>query len=179
VTVHLRNNVPFDPLRLSRYVYTTSSCGICGKASLEQVRAVCPAPLTGKPQLPEGYFLALPERMRKRQTTFARTGGLHAAALFNAAGDLLELREDVGRHNAMDKLVGTLLLTDGLPASESVALMSGRTSFELVQKALMAGIPVLAAVSAPSSLAIDLAREFGMTLVGFLREGRYNIYVGE
>ena len=179
VTVHLRCNVPFDPLRLSRHVYTTSSCGICGKATLEQVRATNPPPLTGKPQLPEGYFLTLPEVMRRRQTTFARTGGLHAAALFDPAGHLLELREDVGRHNAMDKLVGTLLLTDRLPAPESVVLVSGRTSFELVQKALMAGIPILAAVGAPSSLAIDLAKEFGMTLVGFLRDGRFNTYVGE
>ena len=179
VTVHLRRKVPFDPLRLSRHVYTTSSCGICGKASLEQIRATCPPPLTGKPQLPEGYFLTLPEVMQRQQTVFARTGGLHAAALFDTSGNLVVLREDVGRHNAMDKLVGTLLLTDRLPAPESVVLVSGRASFELVQKALMAGIPILAAVSAPSSLAIDLAREFGMTLVGFLRDGRFNIYAGE
>lgn len=179
VTVHLRPNVPFDPLRLSRHVYTTSSCGICGKASLEQIRAVCPPALAAKPQLPADYFLKLPEVMQRQQTVFARTGGLHAAALFDPAGNLVVLREDVGRHNAMDKLVGTLLLTDRLPAPESVVLVSGRASFELVQKALMAGVPILAAVSAPSSLAIDLAREFGMTLVGFLRDGRFNIYAGE
>jgi FdhD protein len=179
VTVRLRHDVPFDPLRLSRYVYTTSSCGICGKASLEHVRATSPPALTGKPQLSDGYFLELPEVMRRQQATFARTGGLHAAALFDPAGNLVALREDVGRHNAMDKLVGTLLLSDRLPAAESVVLVSGRASFELVQKALMAGIPILASVSAPSSLAIDLAREFGMTLVGFLRDGRFNIYAGE
>ena len=178
VTVHLRPNVPFDPLRLSRYVYTTSSCGICGEASLEQVRAVNTPPLVGKPRLTDEYFLKLPEKMRDQQVTFASTGGLHAAALFDAAGNLVALREDVGRHNAMDKLVGTLLLSDRLPASDAVVLVSGRASFELVQKALMAGIPVLAALSAPSSLAIDLAREFGMTLVGFLRDGGYNIYAG-
>jgi len=179
VTVHLRAHVPFDPLRLSRYVYTSSSCGICGKASLEQVRAVDPPPLNGKPQLSEGYFLKLPEVMRNHQPTFERTGGLHAAALFDAAGNMVALCEDVGRHNAMDKLVGTLLLSDRLPATDAVVLVSGRASFELVQKALMAGFPILAALSAPSSLAIDLAREFGMTLVGFLRDGGYNIYAGE
>jgi len=179
VTVRLRHDVPFDPLRLSRYVYTSSSCGICGKASLEHVRTTSPPVLTGKPHLSEDYFLKLPEAMRRQQATFARTGGLHAAALFDLAGNLVALREDVGRHNAMDKLVGTLLLSDRLPAAESVVLVSGRASFELVQKALMAGIPILASVSAPSSLAIDLAREFGMTLVGFLRDGRFNIYAGE
>lgn len=178
VTVQLRRNVPFDPLRFSRHVYTTSSCGICGKASLEHVRATCPPPLTGKAQLPEGYFTKLPEVMRRAQAAFARTGGLHAAALFDAAGNLVVLREDIGRHNAMDKLVGNLLLGDRLPASDAVVLVSGRASFELVQKALMAGLPVLAAISAPSSLAIDLAREFGMTLVGFLRDGGFNIYTG-
>jgi FdhD protein len=179
VTVRLRPNVPFDPGRLSRYFYTTSSCGICGKASLEQVRAVCPPPLGPKPQLSDRYFLKLPKAMRRQQTNFAGTGGLHAAALFDPAGNLVALREDVGRHNAMDKLVGALLLSDRLPAAESVVLVSGRASFELVQKALMAGIPALASVSAPSSLAIRLAREFGLTLVGFLREERYNVYAGE
>ena len=179
VTVRLRPSVPFDPVRLSRYFFTTSSCGICGKASLEQLRAVCPPPLGAKPQLSDGYLLALPEVMRGQQSNFARTGGLHAAALFDPAGNLVALREDVGRHNAMDKLVGALLLSDRLPAAESVVLVSGRASFELVQKALMAGIPILAALSAPSSLAIDLAREFGMTLVGFLRDGRFNLYTGE
>ena len=179
VTVRLRPDVSFDPGRLSRYFYTTSSCGICGKASLEQVRAVCPPPLGTKPQLSDRYFLKLPEAMRRQQDNFARTGGLHAAALFDPAGNLVALREDVGRHNAMDKLVGALLLSDRLPAAESVVLVSGRASFELVQKALMAGIPVLASVSAPSSLAIELAREFGLTLVGFLREERYNVYAGE
>jgi FdhD protein len=176
VTVHLRHDVPFDPSRLSRHVYTSSSCGICGKASLEQLRAICPRPLQGGPQLPDDFFLSLPATLRNQQTIFARTGGLQASALFDAAGTLLAVREDVGRHNAMDKLVGMLLLEDRLPASQSVVLVSGRASFELVQKALMAGIPVLAAVGAPTSLAVDLAREFGMTLVGFLRDGRFNVY---
>lgn len=176
VTVRLRHDVPFDVKRFSRHVYTSSSCGICGKASLEQVRAVCPRPLQGKPALPDDYFLALPETLQRQQTNFARTGAQHAAAVFDLAGKLLALREDVGRHNAMDKLVGHLLLEDRLPASQSVVLVSGRASFELVQKALMAGIPALAAVGAPTSLAVDLAREFGMKLIGFLRDGRFNVY---
>ena len=176
VTVHLRPGVAFDPTKFSRHVYTTSSCGICGKASLEQVRAALPA----KPLLsfvpPDDQLLLLPDKLRQAQVIFSKTGGLHASALFDAQGKLRVLREDVGRHNALDKLVGSQLLEDALPASETILVVSGRVSFELVQKALMAGIPALAAVGAPSSLAVELAREFGLTLIGFLRGDRFNIY---
>ena len=178
VNVHLANGVAFDPSRFSRHVYTSSSCGICGKASLEQVRAALPPrPAVPGPIIPaDSQLLSLPDKLRQAQVIFTKTGGLHAAALFNPEGELQLLREDVGRHNAVDKLVGTLLLKDALPATEAILLVSGRASFELVQKALMAGIPVLAAVGAPSSLAVDLAREFSLTLIGFLRGDRFNLY---
>jgi FdhD protein len=176
VNVHLASGVPFDPQRFSRHVYTTSSCGICGKASLEQVRAALPAkPLS--PFVPtDDQLLALPDKLRQAQVIFEKTGGLHAAALFDAAGNLRLLREDVGRHNAVDKVVGALLLENSLPVAESILVVSGRASFELVQKALMAGIPTLAAVGAPTNLAVELAREFGLTLIGFLRGDRFNLY---
>lgn len=179
VNVALRSGVTFDAELLSRHVYTSSSCGVCGKASLEQVRAVCPARPVASVRHPPEFFLGLPEALRRSQAIFERTGGLHAVAIFDVGGTLLLAREDVGRHNAMDKAVGALLLDGKLPASDTVALVSGRASFEVVQKALMAGIPTLAAVGAPSSLAVDLAREHGMTLIGFLREGRFNVYSGE
>lgn len=178
VNVELSPHVAFDPERLSRHVYTNSSCGICGKASLESVRAVCRRKPTGNMRLAPELLAALPEEQRRAQRIFSRTGGLHASALFDADGRLQLLREDVGRHNAMDKLVGSLLLSNRLPASDTIVLVSGRASFELVQKAAMAGIPALAAVGAPSSLAIELAREFGMTLIGFLRGARFNVYAG-
>jgi FdhD protein len=178
VNVFLKRGVAFDPQRFTRHVFTSSSCGVCGKATLEQIRAVLPNPIKSAPKLSDDFFLGLPETLRQQQAIFERTGGLHAAALFDANGKLLLSREDVGRHNAMDKLVGALLLKNQIPASDKIVLVSGRASFELVQKALMAGIPVLAAVGAPSSLAVDLAKEFGMTLVGFLREGRFNVYTG-
>lgn len=178
VNVYLEPGVSFDPERLSRHVYTNSSCGVCGKAALEFIRVVCPRPPVGDFRLSPDFFRSLPEALQSAQRIFARTGGLHASALFDRDGRLILLREDVGRHNAMDKLVGALLLEDRLPASNTVVLVSGRASFELVQKALLAGIPVLAAVGAPSSLAVDVAREFGMTLIGFLREGRFNVYTG-
>jgi FdhD protein len=178
VNVYLRPGVPFDVERLSRHVFTSSSCGICGKASLEAVQAICPRRPEHMAPVTADYILRLPESLRKAQAIFDRTGGLHATALFSASGQIEVLREDVGRHNAMDKVVGAALLTGKVPLSHSVALVSGRTSFEVVQKALMAGIPILAAVGAPSSLAVDLAREYGMTLIGFLRDGRFNVYAG-
>ena len=179
VNVFLSPGTAFDPQKFSRNVYTTSSCGICGKASLEMLRLVCPAPPVGTFNLDATYFLELPEKLGKVQALFSRTGGLHASALFDAEGELLLVREAVGRHNALDKLLGALFSEGRLPASDTVLMVSGRASYELVQKALMGGIPALAAVGAPSSLAVDMAREFNMTLIGFLRNGRFNVYAGE
>jgi FdhD protein len=180
IEVSLAPGVPFDSGRFSRHVYTSSSCGICGKASIELVRGSLPATsLREGIRLRRQILLDLPDRVAPRQAVFARTGGLHAAALFSPEGELLLIREDVGRHNAVDKLIGSLFLQEKLPAGRSLLLLSGRAGFELVQKAAMAGIPILAAVGAPSSLAVQAARELGMTLVGFLRRGRFNIYSGE
>jgi len=179
VTVRLRPGTPFDPARLSRNVYTTSSCGVCGKTSLDMVRAACMQPPGGDFVVDPALLHALPGRLQESQDVFRRTGGLHATALFDPQGTLLLLREDVGRHNAMDKVIGAALAAGSIPLSNSIALLSGRISFELVQKAVVAGIPFLAAVGAPTSLALDLAREFGVTLVGFLRERRCNLYSGE
>jgi FdhD protein len=179
VEVRLGPGVAFDPGRFSRNVYTTSSCGICGKTSIDLVRGACPAPPVGRQRVPRDVLTALPATLRRAQPVFSRTGGLHAAGLFDPTGRLLLQREDVGRHNAVDKVIGRLLLDGSLPASDRLLLVSGRASFELVQKALAAGIPLLAAVGAPSSLAVDLARELGLTLVGFLRDQRFNVYAGE
>jgi FdhD protein len=179
VDIDLRPGVPFDPSRFSRNVYTSSSCGICGKTSIDLVRTVCPVALADEFRISSRVLLGLTDTQRRAQPVFATTGGLHAAGLFDATGTLLRQHEDVGRHNAVDKVIGSLLLDGALPAADRLLLVSGRASFELVQKALAAGIPMLAAVGAPSSLAVDLAREFGMTLVGFLRERRFNVYSGE
>ncbi|NKI43755.1 formate dehydrogenase accessory sulfurtransferase FdhD [Streptomyces physcomitrii] len=181
VDVRTAPTVAVPDITLERNVYTSSSCGLCGKASLEAVRTTARFPLADEPGLrltPE-LLTALPERLRASQRVFDRTGGLHAAALFSERGELLDLREDVGRHNAVDKLIGRALQQGLLPLSRAVLMVSGRASFELVQKAVMAGIPVLAAVSAPSSLAVDLAAEQGLTLVGFLRGSSMNVYAGE
>jgi FdhD protein len=160
-----------------RDFYATSACGICGKQSIEAVRATA-APVPDGPQDSRATLSTLPGALRKQQRVFERTGGLHAAALFTPAGDLVALREDIGRHNAVDKLVGRAAMDGLLPLHEHLLMVSGRVSFEIVQKALAAGLPLVAAVSAPSSLAVRLARESNMTLVGFLREDAFNVYAG-
>jgi FdhD protein len=165
------------PVELRRNVYTTSSCGICGTASIDAVRRDLPD-IVDDITVPAAVLSDLPEAMRAAQRVFDRTGGLHAAGRFAADGTLLDLREDVGRHNAVDKLIGTAALQGDLPLSRQVLMVSGRVAFEIVQKALRAQIPVVAAVSAPTSLAVALAEESGMTLVGFVRDQRMNIYTG-
>ncbi|GLU48578.1 formate dehydrogenase accessory sulfurtransferase FdhD [Nocardiopsis ansamitocini] len=177
--VVLAPGVTVPELSLERNFYTTSSCGVCGKASLEAVRTIARFPVDGDPvRFSTSVLAALPDRLREAQRVFERTGGLHAAALVTPEGELLAVREDVGRHNAVDKLVGWATRERGLPLSGTGLLVSGRASFELAQKALMAGIPLLAAVSAPSSLAVELAADSGLSLVGFLRGESMNVYAG-
>jgi len=179
VDVQLDPAVEIPEFTLERNFYATSSCGLCGKASLDAVRTGARWTVHDDAVVLEADRLStFPDRLRSAQRIFARTGGLHAAGLFTADGELVYLREDVGRHNAVDKLVGRALLDDRLPLRQTVLLVSGRASFELVQKAAMAGVPALAAVSAPSSLAVDLAEDAGMTLVGFLRGRSMNVYAG-
>jgi FdhD protein len=173
VTVTL--NRPFDPSGLRRNFYATSSCGICGKAALEDVEVHCAAVGPG-PSVTAATISSLPEKLRAKQKVFERTGGLHAAGLFTADGALVSLREDVGRHNAVDKVIGEQLLAGGLPADRHILQVSGRVSLELVQKAARAGIPILAAVGAPSSLAVAAGDRLGLTIVGFVREERLNVY---
>jgi FdhD protein len=167
--------------RLERHFYTTSSCGVCGKTSIDAVRATaCPTPpALDVPQVAAAIIHALPQRQRAAQALFEQTGGLHATALFSLEGELLLVREDVGRHNAFDKVVGASLLAGQFPLQQQLVLVSGRASFELVQKAAMAGVTILAAVGAPSSLAVEAAEEFGLTLLGFVRQDRFNIYSHE
>jgi FdhD protein len=178
IEVELRD-CEFDPAQLQRNFFAASSCGICGKASIDAIRqrglhASSPG-FTLDPEL----LCTLPDKLREAQTVFSRTGGLHAAALFDASGNLVALREDIGRHNAVDKIVGWAALNGQLPLSQYLMLVSGRGGFEIVQKALAAGLPILASVSAPSSLAVQLARELGLTLLGFLRGRRFVVYSGE
>lgn len=178
--VELESGVEVDLGRLQRHFYTTSSCGVCGKTSLEALRVSGAETLvSGGARFTKEVLTALPDKLRAEQKTFDETGGLHAAAAFNTAGEIIVAREDVGRHNAVDKVIGTLLSRGLLPAADLGLLVSGRASFELMQKTLMAGMPLLAAVSAPSSLAVQLAREFNVTLVGFLRDDTFNIYAAE
>lgn len=180
VRVDLRAGASIDFKRLERHFYTTSSCGVCGKTSIEALQTQsCPALPTRSPVFDARTIHQLPEILREAQRVFDRTGGLHAAALFNASGEMIALREDVGRHNAVDKLIGAQFRAGATPLSDSLLFVSGRASFELVQKALMGGIPILAAVGAPSSLAVELARNFGMTILGFVRNERFNVYCGE
>ncbi|MDQ3878501.1 MAG: formate dehydrogenase accessory sulfurtransferase FdhD [Actinomycetota bacterium] len=174
--VTVRTAGPVDATVIShRNFYSTSSCGICGKASLEEIEVHC-APIGDGPLVRRDTIVSLPERLRSRQRVFDRTGGLHAAGLFSAEGEPRAIREDIGRHNAVDKIVGRSLLAAELPLGRSILLVSGRAGFEIVQKAAVAGIPVLCAVSAPSSLAVEAADRLGMTLIGFLRDESFNIY---
>jgi FdhD protein len=175
--VDLRPGIAEDLTRMERHSYMSSSCGVCGKTSLEAVRVGSRTRLReGRPVIEAAVIHRLPETLRAAQAVFERTGGLHAAALFDTGGNLLCLREDVGRHNAVDKLIGAQFLTGRTPLLNDVLLLSGRVSFELVQKAAVAGVPIVAAVGAPSSFAVDLAREHGLTVLGFVRENRFNIY---
>lgn len=178
IRVDLAEGVDVDLKRLERHFYTSSSCGVCGKSSIEALQAGA-SPLKGNLSVSQYLINNLPSILRSSQEVFDRTGGLHASALFNANGTLDIVREDVGRHNALDKVIGAKFLAGEMPLSNNILLVSGRASFELVQKALMAGIPILAAVGAPSSLAVELAKEFGMTLIGFVRDNRFNIYCGQ
>jgi len=178
VNVELRGDRSYDLRSLERHFYTTSACGVCGKASLDQLE------LRGCPVIPPGpevvaqTIYALPNKLREAQGLFEATGGLHAAALFDASGELVALKEDVGRHNATDKLIGWALLEERLPLSNHLIMVSGRSSFEILQKCLAAGVPIVCAISAPSSLAVDVAQQFGITLVGFLRGNKFNVYSG-
>ncbi|MFK7979562.1 MAG: formate dehydrogenase accessory sulfurtransferase FdhD [Saprospiraceae bacterium] len=168
-----------DLSALSRNFYATASCGVCGKASIEKLEKItCFFPQKKLPKMKQSVLLTLPETLRNTQSIFEETGGIHAAGLFTPSGILLNHAEDVGRHNAVDKLIGNCLQKDLIPLRNHILMLSGRISFELVQKAMMAGIPIIAAVGAPSSLAIELAAENGMTLIGFLRGERFNVYCG-
>jgi FdhD protein len=175
LNVFLAPSVKLDLAKLTRHVFASSSCGLCGKASIEAVHLHFP-PVESELRVPARILSQLPVRMRAAQRTFAQTGGLHAAAIFDAGGKLLALREDVGRHNAVDKTLGYGFLESRLPFDAHILLVSGRVSFEIIQKALAARIPIVAAISAPSSLAVEFARESGQTLVGFLRGKTMNIY---
>ncbi len=180
IRVELQSNVDVDLGRLQRHFYTTSSCGVCGKASLDALRVTGLEPVSDEQTVfGETVLVGMPARLRATQSTFDETGGLHAAVAFDTDGNLLTTMEDVGRHNAVDKVIGRLLLDGRLPAAHLGMMVSGRASFELMQKTLVAGMPLLAAVSAPSSLAVQLARDFNMTLIGFLRGETFNIYAGD
>ena len=177
VNVTLRDPAAFDPSKLTRHVFSSSSCGVCSKATIDAVRQQFAAVRSGC-RIRAEIILQLPSRLRQKQQTFEETGGLHACALFDVDGKLLAVREDVGRHNALDKLIGHALLEARLPLRDDVLFLSGRISFEMMQKALAARIPIVAAISAPTTLAIDFARESGQTLIGFVRGETMNVYAG-
>lgn len=180
VIVELQPGISFDLKKIERHFYTSSSCGVCGKSSIDAVKNVFNKNGTTDTIMINAPVLTkLPDVLRKQQEVFEYTGGLHASALFDLAGNLLLTREDVGRHNALDKLIGAELIENNIPLNNHILLLSGRASFELIQKSAMAGIKFVCAVGAPSSLAVELAKECDMTLVGFLRDGRFNIYCGE
>ena len=178
VRVELSADARPDLQRLQRNFYTTSSCGVCGKSSIEAIEAICPAQSVNHYTIAEEHIHQAPEMLLQAQLVFKHTGGLHAAGLFDLSGKLLLWREDVGRHNALDKLIGACLVQQTLPLQNKFVLLSGRVSFELVQKGLMAGLSVIAAVGAPSSLAVSLAQQYNMTLLGFVRDHKFNIYSG-
>ena len=178
INVFLAPGVEIDFDRLSRHVFSSSSCGVCGKATIESLHRQFD-PIRSDMRIDRTALDALPAKLREAQACFDRTGGLHAAALFDVKGDLLTVREDIGRHNAVDKVLGHALLQRMSPLTHHGLLVSGRVSFEIIQKALAAGVPLVAAISAPSTLAVELAEASGMTVVGFLREGRMNLYCGE
>ena len=175
LNVFVAPSVQLDFTALTRHVFASSSCGLCGKATIESVHQRFP-PISRLPRVSEEVIRALPEKLIPEQTAFSKTGGVHAAGLFDVNGNLLVLREDVGRHNAVDKVTGWAFLKSALPLSEHILLVSGRASFEIMQKALAAGVPIVAAVSAPSSLAVEFARDSGQMLIGFLRAGSFNVY---
>jgi FdhD protein len=177
LNVFLAPSLKVDMTRLTRHVFASSSCGLCGKASIESVHQHFP-PLKSRLRITARILASLPEQMRRTQATFDQTGGLHAAAVFDSKGKLIVLREDVGRHNAVDKVLGYGFIEGKLPFDSHVLLVSGRASIEILQKALAARVPIVCAVSAPSSLAVDFARESGQTLIGFLRGQGMNIYCG-
>ena len=180
VRVELKEKIIPDLKKLERHFYTSSSCGVCGKSSIESVRReICQLPTSDCRLIQSSLILKLPDLLRNHQQVFKYTGGLHASALFNLDGELIFVREDVGRHNALDKLIGAALTKKMMPLSWHILLLSGRISFELVQKAAMAGIKMIAAVGAPSGLAVEMAKSFDITLIGFLRDKRFNIYSGE
>ncbi|MEO6914136.1 MAG: formate dehydrogenase accessory sulfurtransferase FdhD [Candidatus Baltobacteraceae bacterium] len=178
INVEFASSTLPDVNALERHFTMTSACGICGKANLEALRDRGVVPLPDGLPVPIDSIYSLPERMRESQRVFHSTGGLHAAALFDSAGSLIAVREDVGRHNALDKLIGWALLNNRLPLREQILMVSGRSSYEILQKTVVAGIPIICGVSAPSSLAVALAREFNVTLIGFLRGTRANVYAG-
>jgi FdhD protein len=178
--VELAPGHQFDLKRFQRYFYTNSSCGVCGRNSLQALELMHTPSLDARsPKIAVQLLKSLPKSLQKQQNQFRKTGGIHAAALFSADGDLIDLKEDVGRHNAVDKLIGARLQRDGLPVRDVLLMVSGRVGFELVQKALMADIGFMAAIGAPTSLAVELAEEHNMTLVGFLKETSFNVYAGK
>lgn len=177
ITIEMMDGFDIPLEKLNRHFYTTSSCGVCGKESIEAIKTIKqkaePNPLL---KVSADVLYTLPEKLNNAQSAFLQTGGIHDSALFNLQGNLIALREDVGRHNALDKLIGSMLMENKIPLSENILLLSGRASFELIQKSVMAGINVVVAIGAPSSLAVDLAKEFNVTLAGFLKYHRFNIY---
>jgi FdhD protein len=179
IVVELAQTFEPEMAKIERNFYTTSSCGVCGKASIDAIRVVSTKNINAQEKLvAKQLFYSLPNLLKQQQGIFKQTGGIHASALVDFAGEIVMVREDVGRHNALDKLIGAQFLCDQLPLNEHILLLSGRASFELIQKAIMAGISIVAAVGAPSSLAVELAKEFDVTLIGFLKENKFNVYSG-